>query len=151
MRNRSAVSNRAVAWRTRVRSRIPGIELAFDGWWAVSAQVSRDDAPLSARRGRIEFGQILESTPSRSKPRYPCRDADAGSVPCYTTKAPANPSRLFYTPPNVSSGAVLRESLPTELSGFTLIFANSRRVLSPLSVYLSIGCPSSATMASSHS
>jgi hypothetical protein len=57
-----------------------------------SAQVSRDDAPSSARRWRIEFGQTLESTPSRTKPCYPCRDADAGSVPCSTSKTyPSNP------------------------------------------------------------
>jgi len=63
-----------------------GIELEFDDR-AVAAQVSRDDAPSRSRRGQIEFGQILESTPSRSKPCYPCRDADAGSVPCSTTKS----------------------------------------------------------------
>ena len=64
------------------------IELAFDDW-AVAAKASRDDVLLHARRGQIEFGQILESTPSRSKPCYPCRDADAGSVPCSTTNIEA--------------------------------------------------------------
>ena len=44
----------------------PEIELAFDGW-AVAVQDSRDDEHSRSRRGRIEFGQMLESTPSRSK------------------------------------------------------------------------------------
>ena len=122
----------------------PGIELAFDGW-AVAVQDSRNDALSGSRRGRIEFGQILESTPSRSRPCYPCRGANAGSVPFSTTNTQSpNPYRLgFFLPvPPVKTAMTSRASLrrrcvfrPDSRKFLSLLSVGTRALATPLRLF----------------
>lgn len=63
----------------------------------------------------IQSGQVLKFTPSRPKPCYPVRDADAGSVPCSASRGQMAETLLIDAKTGTPVQALRGIELPSSL------------------------------------